>query len=182
MNELSEAQPAEADTCGVPDPAAAADQLAQDREDWLTLRAALAHLVASYKPVDARGWPAEIHVDSKVLTQAMGTMRAGGRLPPEQATLETAAKAYGAWQEQVTWAEAENCSRLVGLVWCAQKSEDIAERRQNSDVRMMGVLFRKSLRDWYRVDSWPTEYAELRDWAQQKTRRYDAMARDWRGL
>lgn len=182
MSELTDAQPAERDTCGVPDPAAAADQLAQDREDWRTLRAALGKVRESYMPVDARGWPSEIHCQQEALKQALGTIRSGGRMSDEVAMLEKAAKAYGTWQEQVTWAEAENCSRLIGLVWCAKTADAIAERRGNSDVRMMGVIFRKSLRDWFRVDSWPEEYAELRLWAQQKTRRYDAMPRDWRGL
>lgn len=188
MSVLSDAQPAEAQTCAVPSMlsvelgATPADQLAQDREDWLTLRAAMRHIRAAYAPVDARGWPSEISVEAKVLEHGMNSIRAGARLSEAEQGIERAAKAYGAWQEQVTWAESENCSRLIGLIWCATTAERIGETRGDNDTRMMGALLRKTIRDWYGVESWPTGYAELRRWAQCKTRQYKAMPKDWRGL
>lgn len=188
MNELSDAQPLDADVCSVPSRLGTelgtdeADQLAADREDWLTLRSAFTHIRRAYAPVDARGWPSEIAVEHHVLKHAMESIRAGGRLSDDAAALERAAKAYGAWQEQVTYAEAENCARLIGLVWCVATAERIAETRGNNDTRMMAVLFRKTLREWYRVDSWPIAYPDLRRWAQCRTRQYKAMPREWRGM
>lgn len=184
MSELTAGQPAESATSTFPNPldVFGGDQLAKDRDDWLTLRAALRDIAKCYAPVDARGWPSEIHCDAKMVKQALESFRSGGRVSDEAEKLASSCKAYGNWQADVTWAECENAARLLGLVWCASTAEGIGERRQNADVRMMGVLFRKALRDWYRVDSWPDTYEARRLWAQQKTRRYDAMPRDWRGL
>ena len=183
MSELTAGQPSPTLACSFPNPLDiyGGDQLAKDRDDWLTLRAALAALKA-YHPVDARGWPSEIHCTVEVLRHALTSMRSGGRVDDETQRLEKACKAYGAWQEQVTWAESENCSRVIGLVWLVETAEGIAERRQNADVRMMGALFRKELREAYRVEEWPADYHERRQWAQRVTRRYDAMPREWRGL
>lgn len=173
---------------GVPAPHAEGDTLARDREDYLTIKAVLADLQGEkkYFPATAQGMPPDISVDIKQLAQAKDAIRAGGQPDPSDPKhndrLVASARAHGRWQEQVTWAEAENCSKLLGLIWSVRTADRIAEARDNADVRLMAAIFRKTLRDWYRVNEWPVDPVELKRWAQRTTRRYDAFPREWRGL